>query len=106
MDYNNDVYVFISLFYLMMVFAAWVYNLFIVSQYADRNGRSMTWWVILSILFTPIFGLLGLYMLGETDEYRKTRIIEEEKWRLSYQNWEQTSSSDISNDAMILTDKK
>ncbi|WP_455188157.1 hypothetical protein [Bacteroides congonensis] len=104
MDYNNDVYVFISLFYLMMLFAAWVYILFIVSQYADRNGRSMVWWVILSVLFTPIFGLLGLYMLGETDEHRKARIIEEEEWRLSCQNQKQISSSDISNE--YITDKK
>ena len=36
------------------------------------------------LFFTPLIAFFCLYMLGETDQQRKARIIEEEKWRLSY----------------------
>ena len=38
----------------------------------------------MALLISPIFVAILLYMLGETNEHRKARIIEEEGWRRSY----------------------
>ena len=49
---------------------------------ARQRGRSFWGWFFLSILLLSCLGgIVFLAALGETDEHRKKRIIEEERWR-------------------------
>lgn len=53
---------------------------------ASKKGRSFIGWYIFSILLSPLIGLIVILCLGESDEKRKERIIEEEKIRNSVRN--------------------
>lgn len=53
---------------------------------ASKKGRSFIGWYIFSILLSPLIGLIVVLCLGESDEKRKERIIEEEKIRNSVRN--------------------
>ena len=61
-----------------------VYLLFcIVPAYmADKRGRNIIGWFILSIIITPIYTSLILACLGVTEQRYKDRIFQEEKWRI------------------------
>ena len=49
---------------------------------ASRLGRSVLWWVLLSILsLNPLVCLACLYGMGESREHRHNRILEEEGWK-------------------------
>ena len=49
---------------------------------ASRLGRSVIWWVFLSILsLNPLVCLACLYGMGESKEHRHKRILEEEGWK-------------------------
>ena len=50
---------------------------------AKNKGRSFMGWYVISILLSPLIGLIAILCLGESDEMRKQRIIEEEKIRSS-----------------------
>lgn len=50
---------------------------------ASRLGRSVIWWVFLSIFsLNPLVCIACLYALGETKKHRFQRIMEEEKWKM------------------------
>lgn len=49
---------------------------------ADKRGRSVISWFLLSILITPIYTTFIIFCLGETDQKRKERIFQEEEWRI------------------------
>ncbi len=51
---------------------------------ANQRGRSGFGWLVLSIIITPFLCMLFLYLLGETNDKRKERIIEEEELRNQY----------------------
>lgn len=53
---------------------------------ANRRGRSGTLWFLFSLIISPFLAMLFLALLGETDEKRKRRIIEEEELRARYRN--------------------
>lgn len=53
---------------------------------ASKKGRSFIGWYIFSVLLSPLIGLIVVLCLGESDEKRKERIIEEEKIRNSVRN--------------------
>ena len=65
----------------VMIFIAYILLLSAVYKYAKRLGQERITWVVVSLFCRQIVGLIRLYMEGETDEHRKTRIIEEENWR-------------------------
>ena len=47
---------------------------------AKKRGRSVLGWFLLSFfLISPLLGVIGLAFLGETEEKRKNRIMEEEE---------------------------
>lgn len=62
-------------------FLLWI--LVVIGRMARKRGRNAFFWVLLSIFTTPIFPAILLLCLGETDECRKSRIIEEETLRLA-----------------------
>lgn len=79
----------------VMIFIAYILLLGAVYKYAKRLGQERITWVVVSLFCSPIVGLIGLYMEGETDEHRRTRIIEEENWR------QECTVSSINKDSQI-----
>ena len=61
---------------------AWLVGIVCAGTYAERLGRSGVWFLF-ALLFSPFLAAFLLYMLGETNDHRKARIIEEESWRRS-----------------------
>ncbi len=58
----------------------------IVVKMANKRGRSGFGWFLLSLIISPFLCMLFLLALGETEEKRKNRIIEEEELRARYRN--------------------
>ena len=57
--------------------------LFVVNSMANERGRSREGWFFLSILTTPIFTMLLLSIMGDSDDRRREKIIKEEELRRS-----------------------
>lgn len=73
----------VGVLFWVMIFIAYILLLSAVYKYATRLGQERITWVVISLFCSPVVGLIGLYMEGETDEHRKARVIEEEMWRRS-----------------------
>lgn len=74
---------------LLLIFIGIAYVLlipFFVAAIANKQGRSGVLWFFLSILLNPFFSILILIALGDTDEKRKQKVIEEEQIRMSIRN--------------------
>lgn len=77
MDTMYAVLVLLLLLYLLILFL-----LSLVPAYmADKRGRSYVGWLIFSMLFSPILGIILVACLGETEERRRDRILEEEEFK-------------------------
>lgn len=70
-------------FYWLIILTLWIGGVCCSGFYAERLGRSSGGFALLALFFSPILSAFFLFMLGETNEHRKARIIEEEKWRHS-----------------------
>lgn len=68
---------------LLLLFAIpmYLYAIAAVSNLASRLGRSSAAHTVVSIFITPIPPMIYLLCSGETDEARKARVVQEEKWR-------------------------
>ena len=51
---------------------------------AAKRGRNIMLWFVLAIFTSPFLAILMIACIGETDEKRKERIIQEEEWRNMY----------------------
>jgi heme/copper-type cytochrome/quinol oxidase subunit 4 len=51
--------------------------LFYVYEMATNKGRSTFYWIIFSLIFTPIISIILLACIGETEDKRKLRLLEE-----------------------------
>ena len=68
---------------LLVIIVAWVVFIFVfVTESAANKGRSTTGWCILSLFVSPIVVLILLYVLGETREFYRERLMQEELMRL------------------------
>ena len=54
---------------------------FCIAHAAGKKGRSGVAWFFLSILINPFFAMLLLLIVGDTDEMRRKRAIEDERAR-------------------------
>lgn len=72
---------FISFLLVAAVIALYVYFICGIYKLASRYGRSAGAHTFLAVVITPILPIIYLLCAGETDEHRKARIQEEEKWR-------------------------
>jgi uncharacterized membrane protein YhaH (DUF805 family) len=68
----------------IIIIALIIFLLVIIVKMANQRGRSGFGWLVLSIIITPFLCMLFLYLLGETNDKRKERIIEEEELRNQY----------------------
>lgn len=62
------------------IITAYIILMVCVAQYAKRLGRT-EFWCLFSLFLTPLFPMICLFLLGETDLHRELRIVEEEKWK-------------------------
>lgn len=67
----------------MAIIVAWIVFIFVfVTESAANKGRSTTGWCILSLFVSPIVVLILLHVLGETREFYRERLMQEELMRL------------------------
>lgn len=70
-----------------IVIAVLIISLYVVPvKMANKRGRSGVLWFLFSLLISPILSMIFLALLGETDDKRRTRIIEEEELRMRYRS--------------------
>lgn len=68
---------------LLAIIVAWIVFIFVfVTESAANRGRSTTGWCILSLFVSPIVVLILLHVLGETREFYRERLMQEELMRL------------------------
>ena len=71
---------------LLFILAIIIILMIIPIKMANQRGRSAFGWFLFSIIFSPFLAMLFLLLLGETDDKRYERIIEEEELRNRYRN--------------------
>jgi len=72
----------VSIIVFYLAFLAVVYYI------AEKKGHNGIKWALLSLIISPIIVIIILAVLGETEEHRKRRIIQEEKLRESIRKGE------------------
>lgn len=63
-------------FVLFIIIGTWI----VTASMARKRGYNQVIWFILAVL-CPFYPMIFLAFLGETDEKRQERIMEEEQWR-------------------------
>lgn len=79
----------LALLLILFIIALYVYLIRAVYLLSERLGHTSFMHTILAVVVTPILPLLYLFCAGETDYHRKTRIEQEEKWRIAVSKAEQ-----------------
>lgn len=69
-----------ALFAIVILFLYIAISMVPVSM-ANKRGRSKFGWFLFSFLISPLFAIIILACLGETEEKRMSRIMEEEEYR-------------------------
>lgn len=62
---------------------AFILVYYLIITMANKQGRETVIWLLLSFFVSPIFVIVCLALLGDTNERRREKVIEEEKLRLS-----------------------
>jgi hypothetical protein len=55
----------------------WIILCFVVANGAQKRGRSFGGYFALSLFLSPFIGMIVLFLLGETDETRNERVVEQ-----------------------------
>lgn len=71
-------------FFLALIVVIYLLLCIIPVQMAAKRGRNIMLWFVLAIFTSPFLAILMIACIGETDEKRKERIIQEEEWRNMY----------------------
>lgn len=88
---------------LLAIIVAWIVFIFIfVAESAANKGRSTTGWCVLSLFLSPIVVLILLHVLGETREFYRERLTQEELMRLELRR-RITTSKDLDEEIEDLT---
>lgn len=68
--------------FIILLIVAYIGLCMISASMAEKRGRSQVGWFLLSFFsLFPILGMILLAFLGETNDKRRDRIMEEEQWR-------------------------
>lgn len=70
-----NIYIFLSIMIFLII------SLYTIDELSEKRGRNSIFWIIFSFFITPMFSIIFLLILGETDEKRIERIKEEEQWK-------------------------
>jgi hypothetical protein len=82
----------LGLILILFIIALYAYLIRAVYLLSERLGHTSVLHTILAVVATPILPLLYLSCAGETDFHRKTRIEQEEKWRIAISKAEQDAN--------------
>jgi len=69
-------------YFITIIVALYIILFFYVGGSAKTKGRSVFYWVILSLFLTPLLSIPLLYFIGETEEKRNERIFKDEELRI------------------------
>ena len=78
--------VFGVVFWCLLVVGINILLCMIPANMAEKRGRSKIGWFLFSFFLSFLTGVIVLACLGETDEKRKEKIIEEEELRQTIRN--------------------
>lgn len=73
--------IFFGILLILSFFTVLILSFVIPIKQANKYGRDSLFWFFISLIASPYVAILSLHFLGETDEKRKERIMEEEKLR-------------------------
>ena len=77
---------------ILFIIALYVYLIRAVYLLSERLGHTSVLPTILAVVVTPVLPLIYLSCAGESDEHRKARIEQEEKWRIAVSKAEQDAN--------------
>lgn len=68
---------------IIVIIVLTIYILFsiVASNMATKRGRNAFAWFLLALFISPFLSYLILFLLGETEEAQRQRIIRDELWR-------------------------
>lgn len=75
-----------AIFFVAIILAVIICLYVIVGKMANKRGRNAAGYIILSLFTSPFIVMIILAILGETDDKREERIIEEEEIRNRIRN--------------------
>jgi len=53
---------------LIVMIAVWIAAGVLINEMAKSRGRNQSAWVVLSLLFSPVLGIIGLLLVGKKKE--------------------------------------
>lgn len=71
---------FLAVIFIIAIIVNALILLYFVYELASKNGRSIFYWIILSLCVTPIISILLLSCIGETEEKRRERLWKDEEY--------------------------
>lgn len=71
----------LAVFVILFFIAAFILLALIAAKMASKRGRNSGVWFFLAILISPFLAYLILFLIGETEEAHRQRILQEEAWR-------------------------
>lgn len=80
METYFDTLGFLTIAFILAVIIFAIVLLVYIYEMAQTRGRSVFYWMIFSLVLTPILGMILLACLGETEEKRRTRLFEDKEY--------------------------
>jgi len=90
---------------LIPILFIWLIGTILVGVIADKKGRSVLGWVVLSLFISPLIAIIIVAIIGESNENRMKRIIEEEKIREAIRRGEDVSKMNFSDEPVAVREK-
>lgn len=56
------------IFLLLFILWVWVILCLLIAGMAKKRGRSPLFWFIVSFLFTPLWGVIGVLIMGQKEQ--------------------------------------
>ena len=75
----------LTMFILIWIIAFGIFLFWVVTEMAAQRGRSVMGWFLLALLIiSPFFAILLLYFLGDTDEMRRKKLLDDQRYLKNY----------------------
>ncbi|MDR2148187.1 MAG: hypothetical protein LBE91_17210 [Tannerella sp.] len=87
----DGLFLFLMFILVAAVLAFWIYFCTIPAKITEDRGRSYWEWFFLSVLLiSPLLGIILLADLGDMEERREDKIIQDEELRMRVRNGNNT----------------
>ncbi len=80
---SEKLYLIYLLLIILALTIAFLLICYLITTMANKQGRNVFVWLLLSLFVSPILVILCLALLGDTEERRREKVLEEERLRLS-----------------------